>query len=388
MPMAVRMSVPLSSLDRVGADATLAAVAEAPVRLWWEARNGRRRWGELPGAAALDAGPLDAGPLDGAPLDGGSGAAGEACGPWRPAACVLLPDAHRSAAAWPAALLDGLSAAGHRLVLLDLRDQGRSPWLTGEGAPYGIAEVAGDVCAVLGEAIGDGDGDGPPPLLLGHGFGASVALEVAVSRPDLVGGMVLVGGTGWFVDPSLPGPEEPVVVGLIWRRRLATGSSGGGRETSGRLGEGGVRGTPPAPRASPRTAGAPASGPAAGPISPTLLRAVAREHRLLAGPGDDPGVHGARAEVERWLAWGFNPDDGHGRAWLTAPSRWSVVAARRHPVRVVHGAADPLVPLAHGRRLAAESGSEPRIVAEAGHALSPLVVRAVLAAVADLTVPR
>jgi pimeloyl-ACP methyl ester carboxylesterase len=228
-------------------------------------------------------------------------------------------------------------------------------------------------------------------LVVGHGFGATVALELAGRWPKLVGGLVLVGGTGWFVDPTLPGPDEPTAVGLIWRSRLAattagpttasptTGGPTTGGPTTGDPTSGGPTSGGPTP-ASPTTGGPAERGSTSG----SLARTLARELRLLTTPADDPGPVEALAEVERWLAWGFNPADGHGRAWLTAAPLWGVAAARRHPLVVVHGAADPLLPVAHGERLAAEGGASLRVVEDVGHALGPRLVAAVLDAVTAL----
>jgi pimeloyl-ACP methyl ester carboxylesterase len=51
-------------------------------------------------------------------------------------------------------------------------------------------------------------------LLVGHSVGCQVAVELAVRRPDLVGGLVLMGAT-W--DPA-----SPTIAGQLWR--LANGS--------------------------------------------------------------------------------------------------------------------------------------------------------------------
>jgi len=119
--------------------------------------------------------------------------------------------------------VDGLAGAGHRPVLVDLRDQGRSPWPT-TGERYRMADVAADLGAVLATLSARGL---RLPVVVGHGFGASVAFDVAERHPALLAGLVAVGATGWFVDPTLPGPEEPVAVGLIWRARLADADASG-----------------------------------------------------------------------------------------------------------------------------------------------------------------
>jgi len=241
---------------------------------------------------------------------------------------VLLPDAHRPASVWPPVLVTGLVDAGWRVVRLDLRDQGRSPLATG---PFTVDHLAADVAEVLA-GIG-------PAHVVGHGLGASVALHLLRRVPanGLLRGLTVAGGTGWLVDPRLPGADEPTVVGLVWRSRL--GERDGG----------------------------------------DLVTALAREERLLAGP-DDPGPEPADAEVRRWLAHGFNPADGHRAAWLAAPALWLDLSARpAPPMVVVHGRHDPLVPLAHGRRLAATvAGTRLVEVADAGHGLTARLVAALL----------
>ena len=105
---------------------------------------------------------------------------------------------------------------------------------------------------------------------------------------------------------------------------------------------------------------------------------------MLCTPDDDPGAAAAVAEVERWLAWGFNPADRHRGAWVGAPPAWDALARRRHPLAAVHGAGDPFVPLAHGQRLAAAAGASLRVVDGGGHALTPAFVPEVLAAVDEV----
>ncbi|MEA3218359.1 MAG: hypothetical protein QOJ19_4515 [Acidimicrobiia bacterium] len=261
-----------------------------------------------------------------------------------PGTVVLVPDAQRPAAYWPDTMLDGLCDAGWRVVRLDLRDQGRSPWTGGEDR-YSLEELAGDVAAVCQQAA-----PGQRCHLLGHGLGGSVALHLAIEASvdgaasggpwPAVSAVTVSGGTGWFADPTLPGPGEPVAVGLMWRTRMGEGEAD------------------------------------------RLARAIARELRVLMSEGDDVGGAAAVAEVEHWLAWGFNPRDGHRRAWLEAPNRWSALGGLRVPLTAVHGGADPLVPLAHAVRLAATvPGAQLVEVEDGGHALTGPHVGALLAAV-------
>ncbi|MBJ7597840.1 MAG: hypothetical protein DLM67_12370 [Candidatus Nephthysia bennettiae] len=74
---------------------------------------------------------------------------------------------------------------GRRMVALDQRSHGPSD-RPAEG--YASSELVADAAHAIGE-LGLGR-----PLVLGHSWGASVALDLAASRPDLAAGLVFVDG--------------------------------------------------------------------------------------------------------------------------------------------------------------------------------------------------
>lgn len=75
-----------------------------------------------------------------------------------------------------------MAARGPRVVALDLRNHGESPWADA----CGHAEMAGDVAAWITRA-----GLGPVHLL-GHSLGGKVAMRLATDRPDLVARLTVV----------------------------------------------------------------------------------------------------------------------------------------------------------------------------------------------------
>lgn len=82
-------------------------------------------------------------------------------------------------------LAESVASPDWRLVLFHQRGTGRSP--VRPGTPLSVRQSAEDV-ALLAEHLG-----GDRMLLVGHGYGASLALVVAALFPDLVHGAVLVG---------------------------------------------------------------------------------------------------------------------------------------------------------------------------------------------------
>jgi pimeloyl-ACP methyl ester carboxylesterase len=75
-----------------------------------------------------------------------------------------------------------LAARGYRVLALDLRNHGVSPW----GDDCGYPALAGDVVACL-ERLALG-----PVHLVGHSMGGKAAMRLAVDRPDLVARLTVV----------------------------------------------------------------------------------------------------------------------------------------------------------------------------------------------------
>lgn len=74
----------------------------------------------------------------------------------------------------------------HRVVSVDLRNHGASPW----AATMSYDEMAGDVAALI-DRLGLCT-DGTAPAVLGHSMGGKVAMTLALTDADRVGRLVIV----------------------------------------------------------------------------------------------------------------------------------------------------------------------------------------------------
>jgi pimeloyl-ACP methyl ester carboxylesterase len=81
-----------------------------------------------------------------------------------------------------------LVAESHRVVALDQRSHGLSQPPSGDGGGFGFDSVCADLQGVVAELNFE------KPIIVGHSWGASVALEYAARYPDAIGGAVLVDG--------------------------------------------------------------------------------------------------------------------------------------------------------------------------------------------------
>jgi pimeloyl-ACP methyl ester carboxylesterase len=103
----------------------------------------------------------------------------------------------------PLVLVHGLAVSHRYLMPVAARLAGHHPVHVVDLPGFGLSGDPGRVLDVAGHADHLADwleATGlPPAVLLGNSFGCQVAVELAVRRPDRVGGLVLVGPT---MDPS------------------------------------------------------------------------------------------------------------------------------------------------------------------------------------------
>ncbi|MEP7282159.1 MAG: alpha/beta fold hydrolase [Rubrivivax sp.] len=222
--------------------------------------------------------------------------------------------------AWPRALVDDLVARGFRVVRLDNRDAGLSQGFEALGvpnlawasvrhwlrlpvrAPYALAELAADSIGVL-DALGITQAD-----VCGVSMGGMVAQHLAATWPQRVRALTLVMTTSGA--RRLPGPRPAVQRALLARPR--------------------------------------GKGPEA------IVDHLVQLFGLIGSPGYPPEPAALRRELQASVARAWRPT-GTARqlvAIVADADRTPLLRRVSAPAAIVHGADDPLVPVAAAHDLA------------------------------------
>jgi len=258
--------------------------------------------------------------------------------------------------AWPDPFVDGLVAAGFRVIRYDNRDCGHSIKLAGARlpdlrlaivqallrrrviAPYTLDDMAADAVGLL-DALGIGRAH-----LVGVSMGGMIAQNVAALYPQRVATLTsIMSSTG---NPSL-------------------------RVTMGK----------------PRALRAILSRPASTSDADTLVEHYTRVFGVIGSPGFAVDGEQLRHNLRRIVSRGIHPA-GTARqllAILASGDRRPLLHRIQAPTMVVHGSDDPLVPVAAGRDTAFHiPGSRLVIIRGMGHDLPPGVQSMLVARIIEL----
>jgi len=253
-------------------------------------------------------------------------------------AILLVMGATASMLGWPDAFCLALAERGHHVIRFDHRDTGQSTTLEPGTADYAVEDMAADVRAIL-EAHGLDCAH-----LVGMSLGGYIAQMLAVTDPWRVGSLTLIASEplGWD-GPPLPQISDAFLAhfgqlaGLDW--------------TDG----------------------------------PAVAAFLVETERLCAGPAFPFDAAREAQRVARVLARTDSPASMFNHAALTVREDWAgrfrQIAC---PVLVLHGEADPILPVENGRALAeGVPGARLTILPGVGHELPLPLLAGIAGQVAD-----
>ena len=105
---------------------------------------------------------------------------------------VFLHGLGGSQSTWQVVL--GELVDGHRIAAIDLPGHGASD--RRQEADYSIAGLAADIAEVIARLKLE------HPILIGHSLGGAVAMQIAISKPSLISGLVLIDSAGLGLEIS------------------------------------------------------------------------------------------------------------------------------------------------------------------------------------------
>lgn len=271
----------------------------------------------------------------------------------RAPAILLIMGLGMQLIAWPELLCQGLADRGFRVVRFDNRDVGHSTKINRGNAislaaavvralaggriaaPYTLRDMAHDAIGVL-DALGI-----ERAHVVGASMGGMIGQIIAAEHPERVRSLVSIMSSSG--DRKLPRGNTQVLLPMLWPHTPLFG-----RERA--------------------------------------IRRSMRVFRLIGSPGFPTSQEELRTKVERSIARSHYPP-GLARQVLAiaaSGSRVEMLRRIRVPTLVIHGADDPLVPVAAGEDTAEKiPGARLRVIPGMGHDLATGLVPLLVDAIAE-----
>jgi pimeloyl-ACP methyl ester carboxylesterase len=212
---------------------------------------------------------------------------------------LLIMGADTRATAWPLELIEPIVDTGYHVVRFDNRDIGLSTWIDDfEANPYTLDDMAADAVGLMDTLKIE------RAHVIGVSMGGMIAQLMAINYPDRALSLTSWMSTYWFADPDIPAMTEEV-------QALYTIES------------------PPETREE-------------------IIEYIMTMIRTEAGSRFPVNEEKTRAMIVAGMDQSYNPDNNHGLAVMSAPSRLDALRKLDVPTLVIHGDEDPIFNYCHG----------------------------------------
>jgi pimeloyl-ACP methyl ester carboxylesterase len=226
---------------------------------------------------------------------------------------LLMMGISNDAMGWPPDFLHALGSAGYQIVRYDYRGTGMSDWVENwdPKRPYSVSDMAADGLHVL-DALGIRKAH-----VVGVSMGGMVAQQFTIDHPERVESLTSIMSSGNILDRELP----PISSDVVWKLILAGLKYGviGGERNTIRLHI----------------------------VSRLILRGSA-DYELDARSIAEQVLYNLRKRK------GYNSaaSSQHHAAVSASGSRYDQLRKINVPALIIHGTADPFIPIAHGEKCA------------------------------------
>ena len=227
---------------------------------------------------------------------------------------LLIMGISNDALGWPPAFIQSFVDAGYQVIRYDHRGTGLSDWVENwdKKKPYSLKDMADDGVAVLSELHVE------KAHILGVSMGGMIAQELAINHPDRTASLTSIMSSGFITDPELPKISSSIAFDLI---KTAIKYSVIGTERN------------------------------------MIKLHLASRMILMNNSDQDLDIKGLSEQVlyNIRIRHGYNArvSEQHQAAVAMSGSRYTELKTLYIPTLVIHGRADPFIPMAHGQKCAA-----------------------------------
>lgn len=226
---------------------------------------------------------------------------------------LLIMGISNDALGWPPSFLTALVNSGYQVIRYDHRGTGLSDWMEDwdSNNPYTLADMAKDGIVIL-DKLGI-----QKAHILGVSMGGMIAQEMVIRHPDRVQSLTSIMSSGDIFDKELPPISTEVAIELI--KVAAKYGILGGESNLIKL-----------------------------HVASRIILMGTAQQKLDITEIATSVLYNIRERK------GYNPNVSaqHQAAVSAASSRYSALQQLTIPTLIIHGKADPFIPLAHGQKMA------------------------------------
>jgi len=224
---------------------------------------------------------------------------------------LLIMGISNDALGWPPTFIQSFTDAGYQVIRYDHRGTGLSDWMDNYAAnnPYSLADMAMDGISILDDLQVD------KAHVIGVSMGGMIAQELAINHPNRVQSLTSIMSSGNILDSALPPISTAIAFELI---KMAIKYNIISNETN--------------------------------------MIKMHLASRIILNGGTNSTLNAKEIaqqvlyNMRKRKGYNANVSRQHQTAVSTSGSRYESLKILNTPTLIIHGTADPFIPIAHGKK--------------------------------------